>query len=77
MTLWPDSLSLFMLEPRIGLFLAETAMAGAEGPPGLLRWLSVALLGRSAWGVTKGRIVRYVRTEAALSVPQVLFPSPN
>ena len=66
---------LFYLDPRIGLFLLESAIRQREVFPGLLSWMSVILL-----GVVGGTLVRnpsrvrlYLTAEAILAFPTFIF----
>ena len=67
---------LFYLDPRIGLFVAETSLIGHEPMwPGVLRWPSVVAILGIGVAMIRGHALlgTYVIVEAVLSLPSVLF----
>ena len=66
---------LFYLDPRIGLFMLESAIRQREVFPGVLSWMSVILLG--VVGLPSvgnpSRVRLYLIAEAILALPTFLF----
>ena len=72
----PAVSSLFYFDPRIGLFLVETATSGHEPTsPGLIRWTSAVVLIFVGALMGRGfrRPVTYVVLEFVLAAPSVFF----
>ena len=67
---------LFYFDPRIGLFVVESGIRGAEQPPpGFFAWVSAAWVLALGLLLLSGRplIRTYVISEVALSAPNLLF----